>query len=417
MKKKIIIGSVVGALIIIIVAVNILRGGGGAFSSGSVYEVSVGKVEKGDITSFISASGVIEEMEKSEIYFDTPLKVENILVEKNRQVTKGQKLVELDMDALNSELEQLRISRSIQAKAKNAEVVQAENAVASAKLAYDNSLEKYEDSKLLYAGGAMAKSEFEAIERGFKDVEMALENAKARYQAVVPEAGTQDLNLRSIDLRIGDLEKKINKINELTKSPFDGVVAEINVTKGGFTSSMQPAFKLLDPDKLQVRADIKEFDVRNVAVGQSVNITGDAITEEDGITGRVQSISSVAKKSASIGGTETLIEVLVSIDKTSPILKPGLSVTCDVVTSDKKGVLLATFQMLRDDKNGNKMVYVVEGQGNSMVMKDRQVKLGVTSELNAEVLDGLQEGEQVVLDPLPYYKDGARIKIKADQTK
>ncbi|MCR4434579.1 MAG: HlyD family efflux transporter periplasmic adaptor subunit [Clostridiales bacterium] len=428
MKKKIIIGSVVAVLVIVIIAANILKGGGAVsvFASGPVHNVTVKKIERGDITSTISASGVIEEMEKAEIYFDTPLKVKELLVEKNQKVVKGQKLVELDMDSLQSELEQLKISRNVQVlSAKTAstqsDVIQAENAVKSAERAYEDSKKKYEDSKTLFATNAISKSELDAAEKAMTDAQMALDNAKASYQDVVTSKSvnvdTQNLNLKATDLKIADLEKKIQNIREGMVSPIDGVVAEVNLTRGGYTSNVQSAFKIVNPEKLQVRADVKEFDIKHVAVGQSVSITGDAISKEDGIVGKVQSISSVAKKNKTTSGDETLIEVVVSVDKSNPVLKPGLSVTCDITTSEKKNVLLADFQMLKDDKDGNKMVYVAEGKDNAMVMRERRVKLGISSELNAEVLEGLKEGDTVILDPQPSFKDGARIKISKNEEK
>lgn len=428
MKKKVIIGGSLVVLIIAIIAANVLKNGGSVstFAAGPTFSVKTQKVEKGNITSTISASGVIEEIEKSEVYIDTPLKIQKILVEKNQKVTKGQKLIELDMDSLNSDLEQLKISKSVQELSKKSVVTQSDtvralNAVKSAQRAFDDSKKNYENSKSLFSANAISKNEFEAAEKAMTEAGIALENAKVAYDSTVTgksvNVETQDQNLKATDLKITDLEKRIKKLNDSMLSPIDGVITEVNFTEGGFTSNMQPVFKLVNPDKLQVKANVKEFDIKNVKAGQSVKITGDAISKDDGVTGKVASISSMAKKNKTTGGEETLVEVTVSVDKIIPVLKPGLSVTCDITTQEKSDVLLATFQMLKDDKDGNKLVYVIQGKDKAMLMREHKVKLGITSELNAEVVDGLKEGDTVVVDPQPNFKDGARVKLAKDGKK
>lgn len=422
MKKKVIIGGALVILIIAIIAVNVLKSGSSVstFAAGPAFNVKTQKVEKGNITSTISASGIIEEIEKSEVYIDTPLKIQKINVEKNQKVTKGQKLIELDMDSLNSELEQLKISKTVQQLSKKSVVTQSDtvralNAVKSAQRAFDDGKKNYENSKSLFSANAISKNELDAAEKAMTEAGIALENAKVAYESSVTgksvSVETQDQNLKATDLKIADLEKKIKKLNDSMFSPIDGVITEVNVTEGGFTTNVQPAFKLVNPDKLQVKADVKEFDIKSVKAGQNVKITGDAIAREDDVTGKVQSVSSVAKKNRTTSGEETLIEVIVAVEKSNPVLKPGLSVTCDITTNEKNDVLLVPFQMLKEDKDGNKIVYVVDKKDNVMFMHERKIKLGVSSELNAEVLEGLKEGDTVVLDPQPTYKDGSRVKV------
>ncbi len=114
MSKK---SFVIGAAVVITVAVlsmAILKTNRiGAFASGGI-NVRTEIIKKQDIVSSISASGVIEEIKKVDVYFDTGLKVKKLLVKKDDKVTKGQKLIEFDMDSLNSEYEQLKLNRDIQ---------------------------------------------------------------------------------------------------------------------------------------------------------------------------------------------------------------------------------------------------------------------------------------------------------------
>lgn len=446
MKKKILIGSAIAVVVIVLIVANVLNNAGAVatFSGGKTFGVKAKKIETGTISSFVSASGAIEEIDKAKIYFDTPLKVQKILVEKNQKVTKGQPLVQLDMDQMNSELEQAKVSKTVQelaiqkvrmadgtksTAAMEASVYIADNNVKSAESAWNDSKKKYEDNKTLYEAKAISKSELDMAEKAVKDTATALENARLNYKSSVDnleevkksnaqyassrdlDLQTQEQNLKATILKITSLENNLKKISENVLSPIDGTVAEINIEEGAYTSNMQAAFSIINLDRLQAKANVKEFDVKSVAVGQKVKISGDAIDKASEITGKIASISPVAAKSKTTSGDETLVEITVSIDKTAPVLKPGLSVTCDIETVTAKEVPMASFEMLNEDKDGNKYVFVVDEKG---IARTKPVKLGITSELDAEVKEGLKAGELVVLNAPPSLKDGAKVKIQKD---
>jgi RND family efflux transporter MFP subunit len=191
---------------------------------------------------------------------------------------------------------------------------------------------------------------------------------------------------------------------------MDGVVASVGVQEGAFINNMQPAYKIIDPDKLQIRAKINEYDVKNVAVGQKVKVTGDAIDSKVEIAGSIKSISPVAVTSMTSNGNETVVEVLINVEGAGDVLKPGLNVTCEIAVVDKNGILLAPMEAITPDKDDNMMVFVVDESTKKITQ--RNVSVGINSDMNVEILEGLSEGEVVVLDPQPSYSDGMSVKIK-----
>ena len=370
MNKKVVIGVIIAIAAIALIAVSVIKstGSSGAFGGGNAYSVKVAKIEKGNISSYISSSGIVEEVEKSEVFFDTPLKVAKVLVEKGQKVTKGQKILELDMDSINSELEKLKTNKSIQelslnSKVTGAEVQRADSALKSAERTYNDSKKTYTNNKDLYNASAISKNDLDMSEKAYIQSEAALKDARTAYQTAVESRNinstTAEENLKITNLTITDLEKRIQKINESVISSIDGVVAQLSVEQGNFTSSMQSAYKIINPDKLQVKAKIKEYDIKNVAVGQIVRITGDAIDKSTEVSGKVSGISPVAVINRTSSGDETVIEVTVTIEGAGNILKPGLNVTCDIYTVDKKGVLVAPMEMITEDKDGNKLVFII----------------------------------------------------------
>jgi HlyD family secretion protein len=423
MNRKIIIGVIVGVVSIALIATGIIKatGSSSAFGGGSSVLVKTAKIEKGDISSYISSDGKIEEVEKAEVYFDTPLKVNKVLVVEGQKVSKGGQLFELDMDALNSQLETLRINRaaqqtSVDSKALDAEVERASNNLKAAERNYNESKKTYGDNKALYAAGAISKTELDMSEKAFIEADSGmsgLKNAQLAYNTSVESRNNSKSagidNLKVMDIQISDLEKKINTIKNDCASPIDGVVTGLGVQEGAFISSMQPAYIIINPDKLQIRARVKEFDIKGVAAGQQVRITGDAIDKSREIDGAVKSISPVAVANMTSNGNETVVEVLITVNGAGDILKPGLNVTCEISTVNKKDVLLAPMEAITPDKDDNNMVFVVDEK--NMTMAQRKVTVGLNSDMSVEILEGLKEGDLVIIDPQPSYKDGSRVKL------
>ncbi len=420
MNKKVIIGSIIAVSAAALITAGVLRVMGS--EGGSSVSVTTVNIEKGELSSYISSDGVIEEVDKAEIYFDTPLKVTSVMMEQGEKVTKGQKLLELDMDALQSQLETLKINRNTQqismnSKALDAEVERALNNQKAAERYYNDCKKTFEDNKVLYEANAISKTELDMSEKAFIDADSGmsgLKNARLAYNSAVESRTnskkTAEESIKVTDIQISDLEKKIKDIDEMCSASMDGIVTSVSVQEGAFTSSMQSAYRIIDPNKLQIRAKVNEYDVKNVAVGQKVRVTGDAIDKNIEIAGSIKSISPVAVTSMTPNGNETVVEVLISVDGAGDVLKPGLNVTCEIAVIDKNGIILAPMEAITPDKDDNMMVFVVEEGAN--VIKQRNVTVGINSDMNVEILEGLTEGEIVVLDPQPSYSDGMRVKMK-----
>ncbi len=419
MKKGIIILIIVVLVIVGLAGLATTFGKGfeSAFNQGIVYPVKAHKIEKGSISTKVSATGQIEEVEKGEVYVETPLKINKLLVGINDKVTKGQKLMELDMDELVSQLEKLKIDRNVQKLSLNsptvdAEIKRAESSVNAAEVALADAVKKLEENKLLFERSVISRSELDASSKVVDDAQRALDNAKLSYESAISSKNmdkkVKDETLKATDLSIKDLERKIEKLNNSVLSPIDGIIVESNVQQGSFTNSAMPAFKISNTDNLRIRARVSEYNMKGVQIGQKVVITGESIDEGTGVSGKVQSISPIAKTNVTSGGEEIAVEVLISIDKSEVALKPGLSTTCDIYTNEKENILTAPLNIVKEDKDGNMFAYIIN---NENIMVEKQVKFGLVSEMTGEILEGLSEGDMVVIDPQPTHKDGVKVKV------
>ena len=364
-----------------------------AMASAGELSVKTGTVARQDIKSTISANGIIEEINKQDMYYNTPLKVKKLLVKKDDKVTTGQKLVEFDMDSMNSDLTKLKLDKEIQLLTLK-KIQQTEQ---TNKRRLEQAKNEYESNKVLYDDGAVSKSVLDNSEKAYKDAQIDMS----------VDLSTQQIQLKLKNLAISDMEKKIAQIEKSSTSPMNGVVKALNISEGVYVSTVSPAFTISDISNLQITADVKELDSKNIRTGQKVNITGDGIAENLNITGTVSAISTAAEKMNSSSGQETVVGITVTIDKTDAGLKPGLTVTCKVITDSSKNAVVAKYSMINNKSDNSNTVFLFSKDGTA---KEVAVKTGITSDLSIEVVEGLTGGEEVIVNAPKTLKNGMKIK-------
>lgn len=444
MKKKIIIGVSLAVVVVALITVGIVNNAG-SVGSGTVFTVQTGEIKKGDVSSFISANGTVSEIEKAEVYIDNPVKVTKLYVKQNDIVKKGQKLADIDLDDLNNQLETQKLQKKSQElllrKARAAdttistvnnqnEIKAAENDVASKQRAYEQALKNRNEKKALYSAEAISKVELDSADSTLKDAEDMLGVAKLTLQAKKDvqnensktnsktkaaqqiDIESQQVAIETTDVAIKNLENKIDKYKKSMFSTMDGIASQVNVAEGSYTMSGQPVFVVINPGKLEIKLNINEYNAKLLKSGQAVDISGDSISESEKVTGKVKSIAPMAKaNTTNTGSSETVIPVVVSIDNITPSIKPGITVSCDIKTVDISNVLTVDLDMLSQDKDDSKYVFVISPD--KKTMQKKKIVLGTTSDMKAEVVGGgLKEGDLVVTNLNPAYKDGARVKIK-----
>lgn len=427
MKKKLIIAGIIVGLIGLMIVGNIIKSKStGAFSNGKAVEVRVTNAKIQDINSTVSVNGVFEEVDKKEVYFNSAVKVEKILVKENQEVTKGQKLVNLDLSELNSQLNQSRVNLSIQKiglkkltdSSNLQDITKAEAEVKRTKSAVEEAKENCDRMQQLYAQGAVsqvdykdAKTQYDNAVLQYDTAQASLNEMKKNNSDTLKNNGNdienQTQQVRLAELKIQELEDKMNQLNEDSISPMNGVVSQLNLEEGSMTNPAAMAIKIINPGSLRVNLEVKEFDILKIKVGQPVNITGDAFPDKT-IKGTVESIGSVAIKKQGTNSDQAFVEVTVLVNDPERILKPGFSVSADIITETKKGAVVMPFDTLQEDKDGNKWVFAIENG----IAKQKNIKIGISSGLDMEVTSGLKGKEELVSDPPSRLKDGMKVIIQ-----
>ncbi len=433
-KRAIVLWSVIIAIIALF---STLRGNFiPTFATRRVIDISVTDIKKGEISSKVTASGVVEEALSEEVYVGGSLKIKQFLIDEYDSVKKGQWLFELDFESMKFELEQLKSNRAVQVmniekllamdskrdiKSLELALAASENSVKNARIAYDQSVEALIDAASVPGGDtSRLKSNVESAKISVQNAEInyntALNNLQEAKKSNERTEDTKNIdlkiqqeNLRVLDLRIKDANERMKDLEKSQYCPMDGIVSNIYVSEGLFTSSARSVLKIMDTDKMQVRVQINEYSIKDIKEGQDVIITGEAIPKDYVLKGTIDSIPPYAISTTSSGGQGAVVEAVISVDNHDRILKPGYTVTCDIVAKTKEDILIAPMEIINEEGDGSLFAFVVNKDDNTL--KKHYLEVGLFSDMFIEVIDGVGEGDLCVLDPQPFYSEGMRVNI------
>ncbi len=234
----------------------------------------------------------------------------------------------------------------------------------------------YERQKKLFERGAGAQKDLLLAEAEFKVAEANLAATEKKLHV---------LGFSEEEVRLIAETHQINPVITLY-SPISGKIVGIKVVPGEMVDQNKEIMTILDPTVLWVDADIFEKDMAKIRIGQEVEISVQAYPEKI-FSGRVSYIGDVLKEE-----TRT-VTVRTEVINKGLYLKPGMFATAKIYLHEEQAVLVVPEEAVLDDQ-GNKFVFV--RQDNSFL--PRKVTLGAKQNGLYEILDGLNEGEEVVTE-------------------
>ena len=155
---------------------------------------------------------------------------------------------------------------------------------------------------------------------------------------------------------------------------------------------------------MRVEVSLSDTEVKNVEVGQRVEITSDVLPDGEKLEGYVSQISGVAKKNSSLDESDTVVKIKMNETKG---LKPGVTIKATIFYKESKNVTKLPYSSVINE-NGKYYVFVV-GKGNKV--SKREVKVGLNDDSYYEITSGVSLGEKVITVADEALKDGQKIKI------
>jgi RND family efflux transporter MFP subunit len=191
---------------------------------------------------------------------------------------------------------------------------------------------------------------------------------------------------------LGVQQAQIDMDNNTLVAPFAGIVASVTGNPGETAPTGTTGFvTLIDPSAIRVDVTVDETDVAKVAVGKVANITFDALPGRP-FRGKV---TSVAPNGTLSQGVVTY-PVSIAIDNRNQTLPGGLTASATITIDEKNDVLVVPLRAVRR-QGREQVVQVVEVSGEDGKSAPRPVKTGVQNDQFVEITDGLQEGDQLMI--------------------
>jgi HlyD family secretion protein len=355
------------------------------------------KVERGDITRSVVATGTIEPLTKVEVKSKASGIVKQIFVDYGDRVKKDQVLVELDKEQLQASVDEQR-----------ANLQAAEAAVQSAEATYQRNLvdaegpdvpflkATVERDRKLAADGILSASSMDDAEKAYQ---LAVnKQMSARRNVTVSQAEVARAKAQVAQAKASLQSAEEDFRNATILSPMDGIVLSRDVEVGDAVSSIlvlgSQATLLMtlgDMSTVYVLGKVDQADIGSVYLGQPAHITVESFKNKK-FDGKVTKISPMGVEKDNV----TTFEVRVSIENPTGELKANMSANAELVIQEKHDTLLIPEGAVFYDAQKKPFAEIPDAREKTGWRKEA-IQVGITNGIKAEVDSGLKEGEQVVL--------------------
>jgi HlyD family secretion protein len=436
MSAKKIILIVVGVLVLVgIVAGTIIHG------RANVTKVATGRAVRQDLVSIVNGTGQIKPKTYVNIGATSFGRITHLYVKEGDHVKKGAVLATVESvqpeATVAAQQATIASSRTDVSSYLAAEKTAAAN-IEEAKADLEQKSLDYKRAQELYKDQLIAKQDFDSKKAAY---DMAVATL-AQRQAAYAQAQAQTLSQRAhVNQALASQRSNYDALDKtISRAPFDGLVTNVPVREGEtVVVGIQNAegstlMTLADMSVITAEVKVDETDIVNVAMGQPVDVTVDALPGRV-FKGHVTEVGDQAllrttgiATSQSTTGTEEAkdFKVVVTLDHPSDDLRPGLSATAKITTANKPNALTIPIQALVERNVAQEKAFAANAgkssaktvaaatapapgdtklvQGVCVLKADRSklrvmfvpVKTGVTGATDIEVLSGLKAGDEIV---------------------
>ncbi|MFY9907250.1 MAG: efflux RND transporter periplasmic adaptor subunit [Terriglobales bacterium] len=393
-RKRIIIWTSIAAVVVILVVAGALA----AYSGGVKIDPSkLAKVEKGDLAKSVVATGKITPITEVEVKSKASGIVKKLYVDYGDRVKKGQLLAELDRDEIQARVDQARAQLEASTASLNGTRADLERAKVDAESPDVPLLKRaYERADGMAKDGVVSASALDDAEKNYK---MALNKqnvAKAQLLVLQAKIGQAQGQLAQDRANLKQLEEQLGYTT--IESPLDGIVLSRDVEIGDAVSSILVlgstatlVMTLGDTSEVYVKGKVDESDIGKVYLGQPARIKVESFKDKT-FTGKVTKISPMGVEKDNV----TTFEVRVSINNPGGELKAMMTANAEIILEEHKGVLQIPEGSIIYDKDKKASVEVPDPKAKDGKRK-LAVNIGISNGAKTELLSGLKEGDQVVL--------------------
>lgn len=372
--------------------------------------VEVEKAIKGSIESLVSYSSRVKPVQEIMVIPKQPGKVVKVNFDLGQRVKEGQVLFEMDKtDALLQlnqaaaavEMAEINLKR-LSGSSYEQQMLQLKAAVDSAKINFEDAKTYFETVKTLYEAGAETKFNLDRAQSQLELAKQQYETAKANLELTEEKSFKENIEAAQAQLSQAKVSYEIAKNlvdNMSVEAPISGVISARNVKEGEFASTASPAFVIIDDSSYVLEVNVNENVIGKVQVGDKVRINIGAISEEN-LSGVITAAAPAADSM-----TQTYL-VKITLENPPSTLKGGMFAEVYITLNRAENCILIPMSSVIEEE-GRKYVFVVE---NDKAVK-KQIITGIFNDKEIQVIEGIDEGEIVVVKGQDFLKDGSTVVI------
>lgn len=392
-RKRLIYGGIAIGLVLLIAVGLIAATRGGT----KIDPAKLAKVEKGDLAKSVVATGKVTPITKVEVKSKASGIVKKLFVEYGDQVKKGQLLAQLDKEEIQAQVEQSRAGLAAsEANLKSSEADYERSKVDAEGPDVPLLKRAYERAVGMAKEGVVSTS---ALEDAQKNYELALNKqnvAKAQLTVMKAKIAQSQAQVAQDRAHLNQLEEQLSYTD--IESPIDGIVLSRDVEIGDAVSSILVlgssatlVMTLGDTSEVYVKGKVDESDIGKVYLGQPARIKVESFKDKT-FNGKVTKISPMGVEKDNV----TTFEVRVSINNPGGELKAEMTANAEIILEEHKNVLQIPEGAILYDKDKKASVEIPDPSAKDG-KKKLAVNIGISNGAKTELLSGLKEGDQVVL--------------------
>jgi RND family efflux transporter MFP subunit len=311
------------------------------------------------------------------------LRIEEILVEEGDTVTGGQVLAKLSDGTVKAQLDQLEAALT----RADAAIAQARSQIAQAEATQKQADAAFERAKELLQSRVSSQATYDEREAAARNAAASVALAKDGLLVAQAQKKETEARIAEAKLRLSYTE---------IKAPKAGLVSQRNAKLGSLAAAAtaDPMFRIIADGEIELDAEVPEIYLPRLEKGQTARIEVAGLAP---VTGELRLISPEVNRSTRLG------KVRIFIGKADN-LRIGTFARVIINTSRKEGLGVPLSSIL--NREGNETVLVVKDGR----VETRRVKVGIRNGSRAEIIEGLNEGELVVLRSGTLLRNGDEVR-------
>jgi HlyD family secretion protein len=385
--------SIAGTCVVIVAAIALIR-----LAKGDPIDSNrIAKVTRGDVARSVVATGKIQPITKVEVKSKASGIVEKLYADINDRVHRGQQLAQLDQQEILAQVDAQRAQlasaaanvTTYEANIEQDKVNAAAPDLPMYKATLDRNLQMQKDGIVSHQALDDANREYLA--------------ALTRRDAAKAQIGVDTAKLKQARAQVQQSQASLKQLEEQLAyttivAPMDGEVLSRDVEIGDAVSSIlvlgSTATLVMtegDTSEVYVQGKVDEADIARVYMGQPARIKVESFRDRL-FQGKVTKIAPMGVEKDNV----TTFEVRVSINNPGGELKANMTANAEILLDEHKGVLMVPENAVIYDNQKNAFVQVPAPHEKDGVRK-MPVAVGISNGSMTEVVNGLKEGDQVVL--------------------